>query len=588
MSKLRTIKKGRRTALLLAGLAVALPSGVAVGVLGGSSVASAGVPQSQTFTFVDTTQYFTVPPGVRSLNLGASGGDGGAAYSGGNGGTGGQLAEEISVSPSDTIVIEVGGAGGPAGSESGGAGGLSSGDSMNGGPGSGTNPVVDGYASGGGGGGTEVVDATSGVVLAVAGGGGGGGGNSTLNMAGGTGGQAGRPGGDGSSVDGAGGAGGPAAASGAPGGASGGAPKTATESGAGGGGGGGYDAPALGLSGGGDAGAGGGWASYGAGGGGGGGGASYVPASAGDSIDPPPGQVAGNGQVVLSWTTVTSTTTTLALSQSPVTVGQAYEVSATVAATPALGASGNVVFYRNGAEAGAYPVVDGVASLSVLATAPGTVSWIGYYTGDTIDYASFSAPVVQTVTNQVLLQTTTSTAVTFSADPIGAHKPYTVTATVLGTGQRTPTGTVTFSANGTVVGSAALSGGNPDVATFDATSPAKPGAVGWSASYGGDANNDSSQSTTVNETVPGKPVVTSVAPAAGAAGTLVEVTGMNLSGVSKVLFGTKASVFTCTGATTCSAKAPKGLTGSVEVRVDTVVGKSSANPAAVFTYANLP
>ena len=129
---------------------------------------------------------------------------------------------------------------------------------------------------------------------------------------------------------------------------------TATESGAGGGGGGGYDAPALGLSGGGDAGAGGGWASYGAGGGGGGGGASYVPASAGDSIDPPPGQVAGNGQVVLSWTTVTSTTTTLALSQSPVTVGQAYEVSATVAATPALGASGDVVFYRNGAEAGIF------------------------------------------------------------------------------------------------------------------------------------------------------------------------------------------------------------------------------------------
>ena len=168
MSKLRTIKKGRRTALLLAGLAVALPSGLAVGVLGGSSVASAGVPQSQTFTFIDTTQYFTVPPGVRSLNLGVSGGDGGAAYSGGNGGTGGQLAEEISVSPSDTLVIEVGGAGGPAGIESGGAGGLSSGDSMNGGPGSGTNPVVDGYASGGGGGGTEVVDATSGVVLAVA------------------------------------------------------------------------------------------------------------------------------------------------------------------------------------------------------------------------------------------------------------------------------------------------------------------------------------------------------------------------------------------------------------------------------------
>ena len=216
------------------------------------------------------------------------------------------------------------------------------------------------------------------------------------------------------------------------------------------------------------------------------------------------------------------------------------------------------------------------------------MSWIGYYTGDTIDYASFSAPVVQTVTNQVLLQTTTSTAVTFSADPIGAHKPYTVTATVVGTGQRTPTGTVKFSANGTVVGSAALSGGNPDVATFDTTSPAKPGAVGWSASYGGDANNDSSQSTTVNETVPGKPVVTSVAPATGAAGTLVEVTGMNLSGVSKVLFGTKASVFTCTGPTTCSAKAPKGLTGSVEVRVNTVVGKSSANPAAVFTYANLP
>ncbi len=459
---------------------------------------------------------------------------------------------------------------------------------MTGGPGSGTNPVVDGYASGGGGGGTEVVDATSGVVLAVAAGGGGGGGDSTVKVAGGAGGQPGKPGRDGSSPDGAGGAGGPAAASGVPGGASGGAPKTATESGAGGGGGGGYDAPALGLSGGGDAGAGGGWASYGAGGGGGGGGASYLPTSATGSIFPAPGQVAGNGQVVLNWITVTPTITTLSLSQSPVTVGQTYDISAAVTATPDLGANGEVEFYGNGTLAGIVSVVNGVASLSVVATAPGTVSWTGYYSGDGGDYASFSAPVVQTVTNQVLLETTTSTAVTFSADPIGAHKPYTVTATVLGTGQSTPTGTVTFSANGTVAGSAALSGGNPDVATFDATSPAKPGAVGWSARYGGDANNDSSQSTTVNETVPGKPVVTSVAPATGAAGTLVEVTGMNLSGVSKVLFGTKASVFICTGATTCSAKAPKGLTGSVEVRVDTVVGKSSANSAAVFTYANLP
>ena len=528
-----------------------------------------------------------MPAGVTLLDVGASGGDGGAAYAGGSGGTGGQLAEEVQVNPSDTIVIEVGGAGGAAGSESGGSGGLSSGDSMNGGTGSGTNVVVDGYASGGGGGGTEVVDATSGVVLAVAGGGGGGGGDSTINAAGGGGGQADSPGRNGSSVDGAGGAGGPAAASGAPGGANGGAPQTATESGAGGGGGGGYDAPSLGLDGGGDAGAGGGWASYAAGGGGGGGGASYTPASAFGSDTTAPVQVAGNGQVVLTWTTVTPTTTTLSLFQSPVTVGQQYAITATVASS-GTGAGGLVEFFSNGVAAGLVPLVNGKAEMSETATAPGTDTWVAYYGGDTSNYPSYSAPVVETVTNQVLVQAATTTAVAFSTKPVGTDKPYTVTATVQGTGQSTPTGTVDFSADGTVVGTATLSGANPDVAVFDAKAPVKAGVVDWTASYGGDANNDASQSAPANETVAAKPVLTSVAPATGPAGTEVLLAGKNLSGASRVSFGTKASVFSCASATACSARAPKGLTGTVDVQVDTAVGKSSATQPATFTYTTIP
>jgi hypothetical protein len=596
-SKLLATLRLSRTALVpVIGLLAIVPGTVlAAEVVPSSTAWAASSPQSQTFNFNDTTQYFTVPGGVRYLQITASGGDGGGhctdglGCGGGHGGFGDQLSGMFPVSPGDVLVIEIGGAGGPAlDPNDGGSGGLSSGDGMNGGSGTSTTFPLDGNASGGGGGGTEVVDATSGQLIVVAAGGGGGGGNGIAG-AGAPGGSAGEPGGDGTSSYGAGGAGGPASASGSPAGNDGGAPQSATLSGAGGGGGGGYYDPSQGYLGGGDAGAGGGWASYGAGGGGGGGGQSVVGYNWFPSDDTLNTNPDGNGQVVVTWSAPTPTTTTLSLSSTSVAVGQTYEVTATVSGTGTP--QGVIDFYLNDQLYQAAYIGPGYdtdpVTIYATATTPGTQTWFADYQGDSGDYGSYSAAAVVTVTTPVLVQTATVTSVGFSANPVEAGKPYSVTATVTGTGGMTPTGTVDFTANGTMVGSATLSGSDPDVATFTATAPTKPGAVEWSASYGGDANNDSSQSPTVSETVAGKPTVSSVSPATRPAGTTVTITGSNLVGATKVLFGTKAArTFTCQTSTTCVAVAPKGVTGTVDLSVVTPIGRSKTNPAAGFTYTS--
>ncbi len=78
-------------------------------------------------------------------------------------------------------------------------------------------------------------------------------------------------------------------------------------------------------------------------------------------------------------------------------------------------------------------------------------------------------------------------------------------------------------------------------------------------------------------------VVTSVSPNTGKAGTKVTITGLNLTGASKVLFGTAAAAFTVASATTITATAPVG-TGTVNVRVTTPFGTSAKVAADKFSY----
>jgi alpha-tubulin suppressor-like RCC1 family protein len=75
------------------------------------------------------------------------------------------------------------------------------------------------------------------------------------------------------------------------------------------------------------------------------------------------------------------------------------------------------------------------------------------------------------------------------------------------------------------------------------------------------------------------PVVTSVSPKSGAKGSKVTITGLNLTGATKVLFGTAAAKFTVVSATKITATVPAG-SGKVTVAVTTPLGTASGQ----FSY----
>lgn len=96
--------------------------------------------------------------------------------------------------------------------------------------------------------------------------------------------------------------------------------------------------------------------------------------------------------------------------------------------------------------------------------------------------------------------TATSTTVTTSAGTVAQSSPVTFTAKVTGTGN--PTGSVTFFANGSWIGQSTLTAGS---ATLNTSLPFA-GIYSITAQYGGDANNLSSTSPGVAESVTGTTV----------------------------------------------------------------------------------
>lgn len=87
------------------------------------------------------------------------------------------------------------------------------------------------------------------------------------------------------------------------------------------------------------------------------------------------------------------------------------------------------------------------------------------------------------------------------------------------------------------------------------------------------------------------PVVTAVSPNVGplAGGNTVTISGQNLAGATAVTFGSagNATSVTCTQVT-CTATAPPGTAGTVDVQVDTVDGPSDTTSADQYTYADTP
>jgi len=166
--------------------------------------------------------------------------------------------------------------------------------------------------------------------------------------------------------------------------------------------------------------------------------------------------------------------------------------STTLTATlTALGSPiGTIKFFDGATLLGTVNLNGTTATLAVSFTTTGNHILTAVYSGDALTETITSSPLTQ-----VVLFATTAT-LTSSVNPVDVNANTTLTATIKST-TGTPTGTVTFKSNGVAIGMGTLNGG---VATL-VTSFKLPGVDTLIAVYSGDANNQTSTTNTVLETV---------------------------------------------------------------------------------------
>jgi hypothetical protein len=127
--------------------------GSATGTVSTSDITSVAVSCSPILSYTTPGSYtWTVPNGVTSIQIVATGGGGGASFpgtgDGGNGGNGGIVTGTLAVTPGDTLSLYVGG-GGAGTNQGGGAGGGGGSTNVNAGT---SNQIIAGGGGGGGGG----------------------------------------------------------------------------------------------------------------------------------------------------------------------------------------------------------------------------------------------------------------------------------------------------------------------------------------------------------------------------------------------------------------------------------------------------
>ena len=189
------------------------------------------------------------------------------------------------------------------------------------------------------------------------------------------------------------------------------------------------------------------------------------------------------------------TSTTLSAGAASSTWGQPVALTATVATpTGALAATGPVTFTDGSVTLGTATLsgtIPDTATLTLASLAAGPHQITASYAAQPNFAPSQSSPVAVTVTGQ----TTTVTVQTSNASP-GFASPVVLTASVSpnpssqpgSPGALTPlTGSVTFSDNGTVIGTATVKSANPTTATLT-TSALTVGGHQITAVYSGDGN----------------------------------------------------------------------------------------------------
>jgi hypothetical protein len=200
------------------------------------------------------------------------------------------------------------------------------------------------------------------------------------------------------------------------------------------------------------------------------------------------------------------TTTGVAAAPSPGIAGAPVAITATVKTTQgAAPTSGTVTFTDtlNGTAATLGSAALGTAGTATInpTLAVGSHSIVATYTGSLDDSASTSAPLALTV-----LLATTSTVVSSAPNPSIVESAVTFTASVTGNGG-IPAGNVSFLANGTSIGSAALNSKGTATLSYSAL-PA--GTYSITANYAGDTNDLGSSAPAISQVVETIPTVTAL------------------------------------------------------------------------------
>ena len=215
------------------------------------------------------------------------------------------------------------------------------------------------------------------------------------------------------------------------------------------------------------------------------------------------GVQAGNGQVVLSFVSAPSITT----SATPTaTVGQPIRDTATISGLAGSGPFGTITFtaHLNDATCGVAPAftdtkvaVNGSVDSDLFGASPGTYTWKIDYSGNADD-----APVVQCggPDETSTVEKKSPTIVTQAQPNATIGEPISDVASVLN--QFNATGTVSFAAYGpddtNCTGAPAFAADQPLPPAGSVNSgpfvPSQPGTYRWTATYNGDANNNAATS----------------------------------------------------------------------------------------------
>ncbi len=310
---------------------------------------------------------------------------------------------------------------------------------------------------------------------------------------------------------------------------------------------------------------------------------------------------AATGTTTQTVSKAATTSLSLASSANPSSYGQPVTFTATVA----TGATGTVTFMTGATVIGTGTISGNTATTTTSTLPVGSDSITANYSGDS-NFNTATASLTQVVNKTTPVMTLTS-----SANPSTVNQPVTFTATL----PTSVTGTVTFKNGATVLGTSNVSGGTASIST----SALPVGTDPITATYGGDANNNTASASltqTVNKATPAITLTSSANPSTAnqsvtftatlpstATGTVSFTSGATSLGVATITNGT-ASVVTSTlptGSNPITATysgdssnnaASASLTQVVNKATPAMTLTSSVNPSsvnqAVTLIATLP